>query len=169
MNMKKFQDFFRRLSVRSLGLVLFSLGAFALVLALLLTFGLGRIMEIWHEDENMALHRYVHVTLEDLTGKAGEVTQADLVRAFEGLPFTPEYLVVTRADGSMLYYYREAERGAGRARMALKNLKDIQQWNEVLLPDGRVAFRFALYLPAFDELESNGFLIAASKLLLLLG
>lgn len=171
MKEKKSQGFFRHLSVRSLALVLVSLGIFALALALLLTFGLGEILQVWHEDEKEALHQYVHSTLVELDSKArregAAVTQMDLVRAFEGLPFAPDYLVVTKADGTLLYYYKEAERGEGRARVALKNLKEIQQWNDVRLPDGSVVFRFALRLPTFDESESNGFLIAASKLLLL--
>ncbi|MDY0288215.1 MAG: HAMP domain-containing sensor histidine kinase [Sphaerochaeta sp.] len=171
MNRKKVQDFFRRLSVRSLVLVLVSLGTFASVLALLLTFGLGAIMQMWHEDEQSALHQYVSATLlglhSEATVKGSKVTQPDLASSFEGLPFAPEYLVITKADGSLLYYYKEAQRGEGRARVALKNLKEIQQWQDVRLPDGSVAFRFAAHLPAFDESESNGFLIAASRLLLI--
>lgn len=171
MKKKKFQEFFKRLSVRSLALVLVSLGIFAFVLALLLTFGLGAIMQTWHEDESRELHQYVESTLQSLQGDATHnntpVTQADLVRAFEGLPFAPDYLVVTRADSSLLYYYTQAQRGEGRGRITLKNLKDIQKWNEVRLTDGTLVFRFALHLPAFDEQQSNGFLIAASKLLLL--
>jgi two-component system sensor histidine kinase BaeS len=173
MNKRKPREFFNRLSVRSLALVLFSLGIFALVLALLLTFGLGKIMQVWHEDENKALHQYVSTTLLDLHSEATftgiKVTQMDMVRSFEGLPFAPDYLVVTDPDGSLHYYYKQAERGAGRAMMALKNLKDIQQWNDVTLDDGSLAFLYALHLPAFDEKASNGFLIAASKLLLLWG
>lgn len=161
---------FSRLSARSLALVLISLGIFASVLALLLTFGLGKIMQIWHEDEQKALHQYISTTLLDLqqeaTAKESNVVQADLVRAFEGLPFAPDYLVVTSSAGALLYYYKEAERGSGQARMVLRNLKDIQQWYEVTLPDGSLAFRYALHLPAFDEQASNGFLIAASRLLL---
>lgn len=173
MNTREQREFFNRLSVRSLGLVLVSLGIFALVLALLLTFGLGEIMRVWHEDEDKALHQYVRTTLLEMQGEATvtgkKVTQADLVRSFEGLPFAPDYLVVTASDGSLLYYYKEAERGTGKARMALKNLKEIQQWNDVTLADGSLAFRYALHLPAFDEQASNGFLIAASRLLLLWG
>ncbi|HKL58428.1 MAG TPA: HAMP domain-containing sensor histidine kinase [Sphaerochaeta sp.] len=168
--MKKPRQFFNRLSVRSLALVLISLGIFASVLALLLTFGLGKIMQVWHEEEQKSLHQYVTTTLVDLhkeTRTTGtNVTQSDLLRAFEGLPFAPDYLVVTSSDGSLLYYYKEAERGTGKARMALKNLKDIQQWNDVTLDDGLLVFRYALNLPSFDEQASNGFLIAASKLLL---
>jgi len=171
MNKSKPREFFNRLSVRSLALVLVSLGIFALVLALLLSFGLGAIMQAWHEDENTALYEYVTTTLVDLQANAIEsgspVTQMDLARSFEGLPFAPDYLVVTKIDGSLLYYYKEAQRGSGRARITLKNLKDIQEWNDVTLADGSLAFRFALHLPAFDEQASNGFLIAASKLLLL--
>ncbi len=173
MNRKKSREFFNRLSVRSLALVLFSLGIFALVLALLLTFGFGEIMQVWHEDENKALHQYVITALEDLQREATstgiQVTQMDLVRSFEGLPFAPDYLVVTDSEGALLYYYKKAERGAGRAMMALKNLKDIPQWNDVTLDDGTLIFQYALHLPAFDEQASNGFLIAASKLLLLWG
>ena len=165
----KLPEFFNRLSVRTLVLVLISLGMFALVLALLLTFGLGEIMQIWHEDENKSLHQYVTTTLQDLTSIGSEVTQKDLNSSFEGLPFSPDYLVVTGADGSLLYFYKEAERGTGRARIAIKNLKDIQQWNDVTLDDGTLAFRFALHLPPFEEQASNGFLIAASKLLLFWG
>ncbi|HKL57730.1 MAG TPA: HAMP domain-containing sensor histidine kinase [Sphaerochaeta sp.] len=171
MNTKKPRQFFNRLSARSLALVLVSLGIFALVLALLLTFGLGEIMRVWHEDEQSALHLYVADTLvalqKEAAAKGSNVAQSDLVRAFEGLPFAPDYLVVTKADGSLLYYYKQAERGTGQTRMALRNLKDIQQWNDVSLDDGSLAFRYALHLPAFDESESNGFLIATSKLLLL--
>lgn len=173
MSRRKFREFFNRLSVRSLRLVLISLGIFALVLALLLTFGLGKIMQVWHEDENRALHQYVTTTLQELQKEAiirgSAVTQIDIVRSFEGIPFTPDYLLVTSSDGELLYYYKEAERGTGRARIALKNLKEIESWNDVRLADGTLAFRFALHLPAFDEQESNGFLIAASKLLLLWG
>lgn len=173
MNIRKSREFFNRLSVRSLALVLISLGIFALVLALLLTFGLGEIMQVWHEDEQAALHQYVRTTLLDLqseaTASAKKVTQTDLVRSFEGLPFAPDYLVVTGSDGSLLYYYRQAERGSGQARMVLKNLKEITGWNEVTLADGTLAFRYALHLPSFDEQASNGFLIAASKLLLFWG
>ncbi|HAF85680.1 MAG TPA: hypothetical protein DCG32_04790 [Sphaerochaeta sp.] len=173
MNRRKSREFFNRLSVRSLALVLISLGIFALVLSLLLTFGLGQILQIWHEDESKALHQYVTTTLEDLHHEAEvtgtQVTQTDMVRSFEGLPFAPDYLVVTDSNGALLYYYKEAERGAGWARNALKNLKDIQQWNEVSLDDGTLAFRYAVHLRAFDEQASNGFLIAASKLLLIWG
>lgn len=171
MNIRKPQEFFNRLSVRTLVLVLVSLGIFASVLALLLTLGLGKIMENWHEDENKALHQYVRSSLMELQSEAAVagkyVTPPDLVRSFEGLPFAPEYIVVTDKDGSLLYYYKEAERGSGRSRIALKNLKDIQQWNDLTLDDGTLAFRYALHLPPFDEQASNGFLIAASKLLLL--
>ncbi|MBI9094762.1 MAG: HAMP domain-containing histidine kinase [Sphaerochaeta sp.] len=173
MNRSKSRDFFNRLSVRSLALVLISLGIFALVLSLLLTFGLGKIMRVWHEDESKALHQYVTTTLEDLHNEAAatgvQVTQIDMVRSFEGLPFAPDYLVVTDSDGALLYYYKEADRGAGWGRNALKNLKDINQWNEVRLDDGSLAFRYALHLRTFDEQASNGFLIAASKLLLIWG
>jgi len=173
MNIRRSQEFFNRLSVRSLALVLISLGIFALVLALLLTFGLGRIMQVWHEDETRALHQYVTTTLEDLQSEAAAtgllVAQTDLARSFEGLPFAPDYLVVTGSDGSLLYFYKEAERGSGRSKLGLKNLKDIQEWNDVTLADGTLAFRYALHLPAFDEQASNGFLIAASKLLLFWG
>lgn len=169
MSREKPQAFFRRLSVRSMILALVSIGTFALVLALLLTFGLGEILQSWHTKENKALYQYVDTTLLALhaekNSSGSPVTQLDLARAFEGLPFAPDYLVITASDGSLLYYYTEAQRGVGRARMTLKNLMDIQRWNEVLLPDGTLAFRFALHLPAFDEQESNGFLIAASKLL----
>ena len=168
--MKKPRQFFNRLSARSLALVLISLGIFASVLALLLTFGLGKIMQVWHEEEQKSLHQYVTTTLVDLhkeTRTTGtNVTQSDLLRAFEGLPFAPDYLVVTSSDGALLYYYKEAERGTGKTRMALKNLKEIQQWNDVTLDDGLLVFRYALNLPSFDEQASNGFLIAASKLLL---
>ncbi len=167
MNRTRKREFFNRLSVRSLALVLVSLGMFALVFALLLTFGLGEILQVWHEDENKALHQYVRTTLLELQSTAKNVTQADLARSFEGLPFAPDYLVVTGPGGSLLYYYKEAERGAGQARMALKNLKEITEWNNVTLDDGSLAFRYALHLPAFEEQASNGFLIAASKLLLL--
>ncbi len=171
MKMKKLPALFNRLSVRSLALVLVSLGTFALVLALLLTFGLGAIMQAWHEDEKEALHRYVRATLletqSETATKGSKVTPSDLVRSFEGLPFAPGYLVVTGSDGSLLYSYTQGQRGEGRARIPLKNLKDIQNWHEVRLPDGSLVFRYALYLPAFDESESNGFLIAASKLLLI--
>ena len=171
MKTNKARQFFNRLSARSLALVLISLGIFASVLALLLTFGLGEIMQVWYEDEQSALHLYVTDTLvalqKEATAKGSAVTQTDLVRAFEGLPFAPEYLVITKSDGSLLYYYKQAERGGGQARMVLRNLKDIQQWNNVTLDDGSLAFRYALHLPAFDESESNGFLIATSKLLLL--
>lgn len=171
MKRRESREFFNRLSVRSLVLVLVSLGIFASALALMLTFGLGKIMQAWHEEENQSLHQYVTTTLLDLHREAAAkgiaVTQMDLARSFEGLPFAPDYLVITGSDGSLLYYYKEAERGAGRARNALKNLKDIQQWNEVRLSDNTLAFRFALNLPPFDQQASNGFLIAASKLLLL--
>ncbi|NBK26479.1 MAG: hypothetical protein EOM68_31270 [Spirochaetia bacterium] len=129
MNTKKPRQFFNRLSARSLALVLVSLGIFASVLALLLTFGLGEIMRVWHEDEQSALHLYVADTLvalqKEAAAKGSNVAQSDLVRAFEGLPFAPDYLVVTKADGSLLYYYKQAERGTGQTRMALRNLKDI--------------------------------------------
>lgn len=171
MRKQKSKEFFNRLSVRSLALVLLSLGIFSLVLALLLTFGLGEIMQIWHEDENKALDQYVNTTLlalhkeAVLAGRA--LTPSDLARSFEGLPFSPDYLVITSSDGSLLYYYKEAERGPGQARMTLRNLKDIQRWNEIQLNDGTQVFRYALHLPPFEEQASNRFLIAASKLLLL--
>lgn len=167
MNRTRQREFFNRLSVRSLALVLVSLGMFALVFALLLTFGLGEILQVWHEDEMKALHQYVRTTLLELQVTAKDVNQADLARSFAGLPFAPDYLVVTGPDGALLYYYKKAERGAGQARMALKNLKEITEWNEVTLDNGSLAFRYALHLPSFEEQASNGFLIAASKLLLL--
>lgn len=168
---KKLQDVSRRLTVRALLLVLVSVTTFALVLALLLSFGLGKIMQVWHDDETHSLMEYVGTTLEDLQIGANlsgnQITQLEVSRAFEGMPFSPGYLMVTNADGSLLYSYKETERGTGRARMGLKNLKDVQQWNDVRLPDGSLAFRFAFHLPAFDEVQSNKFLIAAYKLLLL--
>lgn len=174
--MKRFKEFSQRLSVRSLLLALGSIVTFSLVLSLLLYFGLGQIMRSWHESEVASLHQYItdrlleQHELADAQGK--EVTQIDIDRALEGLPFTPAYLVVTKDDGSLIYYYREAERGsggAGRARNMLQNLQDVQNWKDVRLEDGTLVFRYDAHIPDFDEQESNRIVIAASKLLLVWG
>ena len=174
--MKRCKEFSQRLSVRSLLLALGSIVTFSLVLSVLLYFGLGQIMKSWHESEVASLHQYITERLleqQELANTQGvEVTQVDIARALEGLPFTPAYLVVTKADDSLIYYYREAERGgggAGRARNMMQNMQDMQNWKDVRLKDGTVVFRYDAHIPDFDEQESNRILIAASKLLLVWG
>ena len=159
-----------RLSLTKLNLLLVisSFLLFILLLAILLAFGLDGLMESWHEQELTSLNRYITTRLEEVGQSNGPVTEETLQQAFEGLPYSPTYLTVTDALGRVLYTYRKAERGMGRARGLQMGLSEPEHWQTVLASDGSIVFRFSTHLPTFTEMEGIGYLLSAAWQVLLI-
>ena len=160
----------KRFSLTKLNLllVIVSFLLFMILLAVLLAFGLDGLMESWHEQELTSLHRYISTRLEEVLQSSSPRTEDTLQQAFEGLPFSPTYLTVTDEQGRVLYNYRKAERGMGRARGLQMGLSEPELWQTVLAPDGSIAFRFSTHLPSFSEMEGNGYLLSAAWQVLLI-
>ncbi len=159
-----------RLSLTKLNLLLVisSFLLFMVLLAVLLAFGLDGLMESWHEQELTSLNRYVSMRLQEVQRSKAPLTEDTLQQAFEGLPFSPTYLTVTDALGRVLYSYRKAERGMGRARGLQMGLSEPEHWQTVLASDGTIAFRFSTHLPTFTEMEGIGYLLSAAWQVLLI-
>jgi two-component system sensor histidine kinase BaeS len=165
--------YLKSLSARMLVLVLFSILIFSLVLASLLLFGSERIFDSWKDSETNALHDYIEGNLLEVAKKARQtgmqVTSTDIELALKGMPFSPSWIVVTDAEGKILYYYRKGD-GAGLAKNFLQNVQnDKNEWVDVSLSDGTKVFRYSSLIPAFNELDSNRILVSAAKQLLLWG
>jgi signal transduction histidine kinase len=146
---------------------------FSLVLSLLLYFGSERILDSWRVSETNALHAYIEGNLKAVADNAGKegtaVSTTSVSPAFETMPFSPSWIVVTDANGEVVYYYRKGE-GAGMARNFLQNLKlEGSGWTDVLLADGTLAFRYNTVMPAFNELDSNRIMLSAARQLLFWG
>ena len=149
-------------------LVIASFLLFMVLLAGLLAFGLDGLMESWHEQELTSLNRYITTRLEEVGQSNGPDTEETLQQAFEGLPYSPTYLTITDALGRVLYTYRTAERGMGRARGLQMGLSEPEHWQTVLASDGSVAFRYSTHLPSFAEMEGNGYFLSAAWQVLLI-
>ncbi|AEV28055.1 signal transduction histidine kinase [Sphaerochaeta pleomorpha str. Grapes] len=165
--------YMKGLSARMLVLVLLSLVMFSLVLSLLLYFGSEQILESWRISETASLHSYIEENLLAVANEARQegapVTTARLSEAFSSMPFSPSWIVVTGPDGQIAYYYRKGE-GSGMARNFLQNvMMEGNEWYDVLLSDGSLAFRYSTVMPAFNELDSNRMMLSAARQLLLWG
>ncbi|MGE4584554.1 MAG: HAMP domain-containing sensor histidine kinase [Sphaerochaeta sp.] len=140
-------------------LVFSCLFVFMLTLSLFLYFGLDVIQVSWQQKQQTALNAYVQDTLLSLSNPTAE----QVSQAFSSLPYAPTYLFITDAQDHVLYSYRKAEGGMGRARMMQLGLAEGQNWQEVRASDGNLLYRYSTHLPSFSEDQANALLLEAAR------